>query len=364
MYENKNARPIYEPPRKIKTYTKEEKASRNEILSEIKQSLPIVEYASNVLGLTILRSRKGERYLKSKELSSLVFDLKINRVFWNKYGSKALDIIDFIVLYDGCSHSEAINRVAEYYKERDPNAVELFNYDITEDKTTIFKGIKLPEPYKNDVIATSYLLETRRISEHVINRLRENNMFYEDKYHNAVFIGYDIENNPKFGVRRGTYPSVKFQRDCEGSYKNCGFFIENKYPVKKLVLAECVIDGLSYLSLNKNLIDCHVLCSSGAGCVANTLWFNLNTRECLKDVEEIVCACDNDDAGNHAYLTVKNYIETKRPNIKLTKFTGYDGIDMLPNMDLNDVLKKVREKEDSYFINKESEEELKGEEIE
>lgn len=342
---------------KVKIFTKDEKESRRQLLDEIKQSLNVAEYISNVLGLTIVQMKKGERYLKTKELSSLVIDLKINKVYWNKYGSKPMDVIDFIVHYNNCSYTQAIGEVVDYYKERDPNVIELYNYDPLSDKTYTSQGISLPAPYTDDERATYYLMESRRISEDIINKLREKNMFYEDIYHNCVFVGYDSENKPRFGVRRGTNASVKFQRDCSGSYKNCGLFIENKFPVKKLVITECVIDGLSYLSLNKDLVDAHVLCSSGAGCLPNTLWFNLNTRDALKNITEVVCATDNDEAGRYAYKQVKAYLQENRPDVKLTLFRSYDGLEMKQGEDLNDLLKKVREKEENQIIENELEEE-------
>ncbi len=350
---NPNANPFF-GNRKVspKIFTKEEKAVRLNSLQEVKNNLNIVEFASNVLGLTIFKSKKGERYLKCKELSSLVFDLGINKVYWNKYSNKPMDIIEFVAKFNGYSHNAAIEDIVEYYKTRDPNVVELYQYDSIEDKSYISKGLTLPTPNVDDLSATNYLLETRRISEEVINYLKNENMLYEDIYHNCVFVGYDADKNARFGVRRGTDPSLKFQRDCEGSYKLCGLFIENKNPVKKIVLTECVIDGLSYLSLNWKTNDAHILCSSGAGSVVNTFWYNRNTRECLKDVEEIICACDNDEAGYHAYKQIEEYLKKNNLPIKLSVFNRYEGEEIQSGEDLNNLLIKVREKEDSFFISK------------
>ncbi len=336
-----------------KIFTKEEKAARLNSLQEAKNNLNIVEFASNVLGLTILKSKKGERYLKCKELSSLVFDQGINKVYWNKFSNKPMDIIEFVAKFNGYSHNAAIEDIVEYYKTRDPNVVELYHYNPVEDRSYTSKGLTLPTPNEDDLSATNYLLETRRISEEVINYLKNENMLYEDIYHNCVFVGYDVEKNARFGVRRGTDPSVKFQRDCEGSYKLCGLFIENKNPVKKIVLTECVIDGLSYLSLNWKNNDAHILCSSGAGSVVNTFWYNRGTRECLKDVEEIICACDNDEAGHHAIQQVEEYLRKNRLPIKLSIFNSFEGEKMQSGENLNHLLIRVREKEEGFYISKE-----------
>lgn len=351
--EKDNNEEKYIKPILYKVYTKEEKEARNELIQQMKKNVTAAEVVSNLLGLNLVATKKNQRYLKCKELSSLVVDQQKNVIFWNKMGSRPMDIFSFIQAYENCSMTQAIELGLEYYLKRDPQIAEVFHYDLEKNESYTTIGLTLPEPNESDEIATDYLLNTRKISEFVIDRLKKNNMFYEDTHHNCVFVGYDFDGKPMFGVKRGTIPSVKFQRDCLGSNKNCGFFIENKYPVKKLVLTECVIDGLSYLSLNKDIIDSHVLCSSGAGCMANTLWYNLNTRDCLNDIEEVIFAGDNDGAGHNAYNQVKKYIEERRPHIKLTLFNSFDGEIMNTNEDLNDLLKKVKEKEDSIEIAKE-----------
>ena len=341
----------------MKVFTAEEKKARRELNNEIKSNLNIVEVASSLYGLTMIGSRKGQRYLKTVEHGSMVFDLQKNFVYWNKNGGKPMNVFDFVAAYENIGSHEAIEKVIEYYIERDPNIIELFHYEpLSADSAYITQGLELPEPYQDNKIAINYLLENRRISEHIVNSLLEKGMLYEDKYHNCVFVGEDFEGKQRFACKRGTIPSIKYQRDCVGSYKKCGYFVENKYPVKKLVITESVIDALSYLSLNPNLIDAHVLGSSGAGSAASTLWYNYATRDCLKNIETIVTIFDNDAAGRNAHESIVQWVKQNNKNIDVVPFDFKDAnTELHEGFDINDYLIALRESEDRKEIKKQIE---------
>lgn len=335
--------------------SKYDKEARKEMIKAALLNVNILETAVNILGLTPQQYANNRRYIKFVESSSLVLDLKSNRAFYNKYGSSALSPIDLIKEYSNLSLTQAVNQFLKYYSNRNPEEAEIFHYDPLKDQEVyVSRGLLLPEPNKDDVQAVNYLRETRRISDYVINYIRENGMFYEDTYHNCVFVGEDYEGQQKFGCKRGTIPNVKFHRDCIGSFKNCGFFIPNRFPVKKLVITECVIDALSYLSLNPSLIDAHVLGASGAGTAPNTLWYNYGTRECLKNINEIVTCFDCDEAGLHAHEKIVEWVKENNLPIKVFKFEFDGAVNMRKGYDLNDYLIERREQEDYIAMMKET----------
>ena len=78
-----------------------EKAFRKENVEKLLSNLRCIDVATNILNLNMERARSNQRYLKAKEHSSMVFDLKSNRVFWNaRTGSQPLNVVDFYCEYN------------------------------------------------------------------------------------------------------------------------------------------------------------------------------------------------------------------------------------------------------------------------
>lgn len=278
-----------------------ERELRKKNIKEMKENLACIEIATNLFGLNMERSRSNARYLKPIEHSSMVFDLKENIVYWNAKSTVPYNVIDFYIAYTGKPPYEGINELLNYYHERNPLSVEHYVYNEIENETYIQKGLILPDKAADNQLATDYLINQRKIDSELVYELLEKNMLYEDVYHNAVFIGYDVSNNtiPVFGTRRST-GQMKFQIDCEGSNKFNGFFlsktIEDTEPNDKLYVFESVIDGLSFMTLNKGK-NMKILCSSGSPSVLNMIKYNLINNTDLKDVKHIKLMLDNDKAG-------------------------------------------------------------------
>ena len=318
-----------------------EKAFKKENIEKMISNLRCIDVAINILNLNMERARNNQRYLKPIEHSSMVFDLKSNRVFWNaKTGSQPLNVVDFYCEYNNLSKAEGLSQLLDIYFTRyDELEKEIYIYDEELDETYRQKEFSLPLAYENNEQVIKYLTEKRCLDPLIVNDLIENKLLYEDTFHNAVFVGYDCidKEKPVFGCRRGT-GSEKFQLDVYGSNKNNGFFYKCPSPTDTLIITEAVIDALSYITLTKDNSNAHVLASSGCSCALGTLKYNLFNNDELKNIKNIQLMLDMDEAGKtasnkiiNAYydgslfeLSKSKKIEPRRLNIKKINFSLRD----------------------------------------
>lgn len=350
----------------VKILSNSEKEYRKTIVSEMLKELTCIEVATNVFNLTVHKSSRSQRYLKPVEHSSMVFDILKNKVYWNaRCGSVPLNVIEFYSEYTNTSTYDAINILLEYFYSRNPNEIEQYLYDFSMDESHISQGLVLTQKNDNNERAIHYLTNERKLSDSLVSKLIEDGIVYEDIYHNVVFVGYDVNNikekKPVFAIRRGTDNS-KFHIDCEGSFKNNGLFYQNFEGIKKIVVTESVIDGLSYISLNRNNLTAHVLMCSGVGTMLNTLKYNLKNNPALKNLEEIEIMPDLDDAGVIASNKIKKWYDNEGVfndngnTVSLEiKTYGYDGKPNLKIKDLNDLLRVTVYYEENRILREQSE---------
>jgi hypothetical protein len=95
-------------------------------------------------------------------------------------------------------------------------------------------------------------LARRGIEPEIINHCIKHGKIYEEKeHHNVVFVGFDAEI-PRYVTMRSTRSDSTFMRDVEGSDKRYSFRFTGSNPEDRtLVVTECAIDLLSYLTLMK-----------------------------------------------------------------------------------------------------------------
>ena len=290
------------------TFNNNEQELRKKLIREIRENLTCIEVATNIFSLNIERSKSNARYLKPIEHSSMVFDIKENIVYWNAKSYTPMNVIDFYIEYSNLPAYKAINELIEYYNSRDPSKIQSIIYDEINNEAYRAEGLILPDRYDNNDIVIDYLCNTRKLDINLINDLIDKEMLYEDIYHNVVFVGYDVKDNGEavFGLRRGTNNGTfhnfkKFQIDCEGCFKHNGFYysniLDNTQKSDILYVFESVIDGLSYITLNKNK-NVNILCCSGSGAVLNMIKYNLINNPNLKNISQIELVLDNDQAGN------------------------------------------------------------------
>ena len=152
-------------------------------------------------------------------------------------------------------------------------------------------------PPRNDRMSRvfSYLLLTRGIDKDVLFEFVWKKMIYESAdYHNAVFVGYDLNGIPHHAHKRGTVTSNSYKGNVAGSQLEFSFHWHGTSD--KMFLFEAPIDMLSYISMHKDNWQRH---SYAASCsVSDRVLF-----QCLKDnpnIKNVFLCFDNDEAGQTA----------------------------------------------------------------
>ena len=106
------------------------------------------------------------------------------------------------------------------------------------------KEFRLPIANENMHRVFAYLIKQRFIAPNIISFFAKNHTLYEDKeHHNAVFVGMDEKENPKYAAIRGI--GTSFIGEANGSDKNYSFSIFTEKSNDTVHLFESVIDLLS-----------------------------------------------------------------------------------------------------------------------
>ena len=129
----------------------------------------------------------------------------------------------------------------------------------------------------------------------MLNAFVHQKMIYESAdYHNAVFVGYDMDGIPRHAHKRGTGSESTYKGNADSSMPEYSFHWHGQS--KCLCLFEAPIDMLSFISMNK---DCWRIHSYAASCsVSDRVLF-----QCLKDnpnIKNVFLSFDNDEAGQTA----------------------------------------------------------------
>ena len=170
------------------------------------------------------------------------------------------------------------------------------------------KLLLLPEKSKSSDIVTEYLFG-RGIDIEIINEcIRKGIIFESLPYHNAVFVGMDQNNKPRYAAYRATNNS-RIMGDASGSDKRFSFRLTGNSE-STLHVFESAIDALSYATLLK--LDCRDWRAYNLLSLAGVYGAKKNIEDCklpaaldqfLKEhpkTSTIVLHLDNDRAGRIA----------------------------------------------------------------
>ena len=209
----------------------------------------------------------------------------------------------------------------------------------------------LPEKSPTADVVFDYLFG-RGIDYEIINHCLEQELIIESlPYHNAVFIGYDENKEPKYAAYRATNQS-RIMGDCTGSKKQYSFRLtaENTGEVH---LFECAIDLLSYATLMKlegkdwrqfNLVSLAGVYSPKQKIEDSKVPVTLGRLlEKDKTIRRIILHLDNDIAGRKATKALQTILSDK-----------YEVVDDPPQYgkDVNDFLCKrlgIKDKTERSF---------------
>ena len=169
--------------------------------------------------------------------------LKISNGKWMWWSQRTggRSALDYLIKVRGYSFLEAVELLAERANIQPSLSVS--------ENVPMEKQLLLPKKNQDDQKVIAYL-SGRGIDKEIIQFCLESGRVYESAFHhNAVFVGMDEKNNPKYAAIRGT--GTSFIGEANGSDKNYSFSIFTEKPNDTMHLFESAIDLLSYATLQK-----------------------------------------------------------------------------------------------------------------
>lgn len=262
---------------------------------------------------------------------------------WWSRGIGGKSALDYLIKVRGMEFVEAVQTIMGN------GSVSFPVYENTNSYEN--QPLLLPEKSPTADVVFDYLFG-RGIDFEIINYCLDNELIIESlPYHNAVFIGYDKEKEPKYAAYRATNQS-RIMGDCTGSKKQFSFRLtaDNTGEVH---LFECAIDLLSYATLMKlegkdwrqfNLVSLAGVYSPKKNIEESKV--PVTIRKLLeedKSIKRIVLHLDNDIAGRKATKALQTLLSDE-----------YEVVDDPPQYgkDVNDFLCKrlgIKEKNERSY---------------
>ena len=248
---------------------------------------------------------------------------------WWSRGIGGKSALDYLIKVRGMDFVEAVQTIMGNGSVSFPTCENIKSYEN--------QPLLLPEKSPTTDVVFDYLFG-RGIDYEIINYCLEQKLIIESlPYHNAVFIGYDENKEPKYAAYRATNQS-RIMGDCTGSKKQYSFRLtaENTGEVH---LFECAIDLLSYATLEKmagrdwrkdNLVSL-----AGVYLPKERIEDSTTPAALVKYLDEkpqikkILLHFDNDNAGRKASLALKTILPSKYEVIDSPPPCGKDYNDFL-----------------------------------
>lgn len=207
-------------------------------------------------------------------------------LWFHQYEQKGGDAIDFVRRFFNKSYPEAM----EYLLGGCGGTLMV--------SPPIIKEVKPFElPPKNDTMRRvyAYLVKYRGIDSDVLNTFVRAGMIYESAdYHNAVFVGYDMDGIARHAHKRGTGQASTYKGNIDSSIPEYSFHWTDTSD--RLYLFEAPIDMLSFISMKKNGWKQHSYAAC-CGVSDRVMW------QMIKDnpqIDSVLLCLDNDEAGQKA----------------------------------------------------------------
>lgn len=262
---------------------------------------------------------------------------------WRSRGIGGKSALDYLIKVRGMDFVQAVQTIMGNGSVSFPTCKNIKSYEE--------QPLLLPQKSPTTEVVFDYLFG-RGIDYEIINHCLEQELIIESlPYHNAVFIGYDENKEPKYAAYRATNQS-RIMGDCTGSKKQYSFRLtaENTGEVH---LFECAIDLLSYATLMKlegkdwrqfNLVSLAGVYSPKQKIEDSKVPVTLGRLlEKDKTIRRIVLHLDNDIAGRKATKALQTILSDK-----------YEVVDDPPQYgkDVNDFLCKrlgIKDKTERSF---------------
>lgn len=161
--------------------------------------------------------------------------------YWFSRGIGGRSALDYLIKVKEMSFMDAVGRILG-------QAVSM-PAPIYQAKKEPKKEFKLPQRCRYSNRVFSYL-QGRGIDGEIIQFCMNTGQIYESyPYHNAVFVGFDPEGQPKYAALRGT--ESNFKGEAGGSDKRFSFCLPAQISSPTVHLFEAAIDLLSYATMAK-----------------------------------------------------------------------------------------------------------------
>ena len=225
-------------------------------------------------------------------------------LWFHQYERQGGDAVDFVQRVYHKNYPEAVE-----YLLGDGNG-ELAISPRIEHKPT--KPFELPARNDNMRRVYAYLFSHRGLDREVVYAFAHRQMIYEsEKYHNAVFVGFDQDGVPRHANMRGIGSESTFKGNAEGSIPEYSFHWigQSKY----LYFFEAPIDMLSFISLNKKNWRQHsyaAACSVSDKCIFQMLKDN-------PQITEVFLCMDSDEPGQAAAKRISEKLFTQGINAQI-----------------------------------------------
>ncbi len=258
-------------------------------------------------------------------------------------------VIDFVLHFneaDGLglpvhTAADAIRYLKDTYRLGTEAARQHTHTPPPKEKEAEKPPFRLPDVFQSGESAEkshlyAYLCKTRAIDHEVVHTCQQRGLLYEDTAHNVVFVGRSQDGKEIFGTRRSTWSHSHWRRDVAGSDQSSGWYVDNKSDT--LYVTEAPIDALSIMTLRKDAgkdpMDVSYLATTGTGKL------NVLTRRLQENpnIQHLVLAFDNDDAGNLAAKRAARILQEQFPSVELRRYVVKEG------KDVNEYLQSVQER--------------------
>jgi DNA primase len=289
-----------------------------------------------------------------------------------KTHGKSLDVIDFILYKENCSKAEAINKAIEISGGNNTTSTTNQTTTTAVIKPTISKEQFLQNMFTyfknavhNSKPAQEYIKQ-RNLDSSKIEVGYNTGQFHHGTRKDEILIQQCLQygllsNNDRlartgeasykpfaklcivFGLRNKTnqLTGLYFRSTINNDNQKHFYLKEStglypNYPTattQKLILCESIIDAASLLQIKAIAADYSVLAAYGTNRLNDEMKAAIIE---LQELQEIIFAFDNDDAGNKATLKYAEELKVLLPNIKVSKI-------ILPNKDVNETLQAHEE---------------------
>lgn len=207
---------------------------------------------------------------------------------------------------------DAIDFVRRFYNKNYPEAVEYLLGGCGGTLITsppIVKEIKpfeLPPPNDTMRRVSAYLTRTRGIDRTVFQTFADSGMIYEsEKYHNAVFVGYDADGIPCHAHKRGTGQTSIYKGNVDSGMPEYSFHWSG--TDRHLCLFEAPIDMLSFISMHQRGWKNHSYAAC-CGVSDRVLWQMMADNP---QIDSVYLCLDNDEAGQKASKRISESLFVK-----------------------------------------------------